>query len=104
MAGTPLCSGGHTDLRARTDIRPDAMGWRLANMGVLVDGVENVRVTCRKMLKEGAKFIKVMANGGVSSPNDPIHSIQYSRDEILAMVEEAENANTYVSAHVYHDA
>lgn len=96
-------TGGHTDLRARTDIRPDAMGWRLGNMGVLVDGVENVRYTCRKMLKEGAKFIKVMANGGVSSPNDPIDSIQYSRDEILAMVEEAENANTYVSAHVYHD-
>ncbi|PWE48970.1 peptidase M38 [Thioclava sp. NG1] len=96
-------TGGHTDLRARTDIRPDAMGWRLANMGVLVDGVDNIRFTCRKMLKEGAKFIKVMANGGVSSPNDPIDSIQYSRDEILAMVEEAENANTYVSAHVYHD-
>ncbi|MDN3713619.1 amidohydrolase family protein [Paracoccus cavernae] len=44
-----------------------------------------------------------MANGGVSSPNDPIHSIQYSRDEILAMVEEAENAGLYVSAHVYTD-
>ncbi|MBP0616793.1 metal-dependent hydrolase family protein [Jiella mangrovi] len=96
-------TGGHTDLRARTDIRPDALSWRLGNMGVLVDGVDNVRYTCRKMLKEGAKFIKVMANGGVSSPNDPIDSIQYSRDEILAMVEEAENANTYVSAHVYHD-
>lgn len=97
-------TGGHTDLRARTDIRPDAMGWRLGNMGVLVDGVDDIRRTCRKMLKEGAKFIKVMANGGVSSPNDPIDSIQYSRDEIRAMVEEAENANTYVSAHVYHDA
>ncbi|WP_226626590.1 metal-dependent hydrolase family protein [Alloyangia pacifica] len=97
-------TGGHTDLRARTDVRPDAMGWRLGNMGVLVDGVDEVRRACRKMLKEGAKFIKVMANGGVASPNDPIDSIQYSRAEILAMVEEAENANTYVSAHVYHDA
>ncbi|MCD7061427.1 metal-dependent hydrolase family protein [Pelagibacterium xiamenense] len=97
-------TGGHTDLRERTDVRPDALGWRLGNMGVLVDGVDNVRATCRKMLKEGARFIKVMANGGVSSPNDPIDSIQYSDDEIRAMVEEARNANTYVSAHVYHDA
>lgn len=97
-------TGGHTDLRARTDVRPDALGWRLGNMGVLVDGVDPVRATCRKMLKEGAKFIKVMANGGVSSPNDPIDSIQYSDAEILAMVEEARNANTYVAAHVYHDA
>ena len=45
-----------------------------------------------------------MANGGVSSPNDPIDSIQYSDAEILAMVEEAKNANAYVSANVYHDA
>lgn len=96
-------TGGHTDLRPRTDIRPDAMAWRLGNMGVLVDGVDALRLACRKMLKEGAKFIKVMANGGVSSPNDPIDSIQYSRDEIRAIVEEAENANTYVSAHVYSD-
>lgn len=97
-------TGGHTDLRSRTDVRPDALGWRLGNMGVLVDGVDNVRATCRKLLKEGAKFIKVMANGGVSSPNDPIDSIQYSDAEIRAMVEEARNANTYVAAHVYHDA
>ncbi|SNY93208.1 Imidazolonepropionase [Cohaesibacter sp. ES.047] len=96
-------TGGHTDLRNRTDIRPDSLGWRLGNMGVLVDGVDDVRRACRKMLKEGAKFIKVMANGGVSSPNDPIDSLQYSDAEILAMVEEATNANTYVSAHTYHD-
>ena len=52
---------------------------------------------CREMFKEGAHFIKVMANGGVSSPNDPIHSIQFSREEIAAMVEEAENAGLYVA-------
>jgi imidazolonepropionase-like amidohydrolase len=97
-------TGGHTDLRQRTDIRPDSMGWRVGNMGVLVDGVDDIRRACRKMLKEGARFIKVMANGGVASPNDPIDGLQYSDDEIRAMVEEAGNANTYVSAHVYSDA
>ncbi|MCC5974825.1 MAG: amidohydrolase family protein [Rubellimicrobium sp.] len=97
-------TGGHTDLRHRTDTRPDAMGWRLGNMGVLVDGVDDVRRACRKMIKEGARFIKVMANGGVSSPNDPIDGLQYSDDEIRAMVEEAGNAGTYVAAHVYSDA
>lgn len=97
-------TGGHTDLRQRTDTRPDELGWRLGNMGVLVDGVDDVRRACRKMIKEGARFIKVMANGGVASPNDPIDGLQYSDDEIRAMVEEAANANTYVSAHVYSDA
>ena len=83
-------TGGHADLRQRTDDRP----------GLFSDRVGSV---CRTLIKEGANFIKVMANGGVSSPNDPIHSIQYSRDEIAAMVEEAENAGLYVSAHLYTD-
>ncbi|MET3899521.1 imidazolonepropionase-like amidohydrolase [Devosia sp. UYZn731] len=96
-------TGGHADLRPRTDDRPGLLSDRLGSMGLIVDGVDNVRAACRTMIKEGANFIKVMANGGVSSPNDPIHSIQYSREEILAMVEEAENAGLYVSAHVYTD-
>lgn len=97
-------TGGHADLRKRTDDRPGMMSDRLGSMGYIADGVDAVRTACRTMIKEGANFIKVMANGGVSSPNDPIHSIQYSREEILAMVEEAENAGLYVSAHVYTDA
>lgn len=96
-------TGGHADLRSRTDDRPGIFSDRLGSMGLIVDGVDNVRAACRTMIKEGANFIKVMANGGVSSPNDPIHSIQYSREEILAMVEEADNAGLYVSAHVYTD-
>lgn len=96
-------TGGHADLRQRTDDRPGVLSDRLGSMGIIADGVDEVRAVCRKMIKEGAAFIKVMANGGVSSPNDPIHSIQYSRDEISAMVEEAENAGLYVAAHVYTD-
>jgi imidazolonepropionase-like amidohydrolase len=96
-------TGGHADLRKRTDDRPGMMSDRLGSMGIVADGVDEVRATCRTMIKEGARFIKVMANGGVSSPNDPIESIQYSRDEIAAMVEEAENAGMYVAAHLYTD-
>lgn len=96
-------TGGHSDLRNRTDDRPGLFSDRVGSMGLIVDGVDNVRAACRTMIKEGANFIKVMANGGVSSPNDPIHSIQYSRDEIAAMVEEADNAGLYVAAHVYTD-
>lgn len=96
-------TGGHADLRKRTDNRPSLFSDRVGSMGLIADGTDNVRAACRTLIKEGADFIKVMANGGVSSPNDPIHSIQYSRDEIAAMVEEAENAGLYVSAHVYTD-
>ncbi|QQA41747.1 metal-dependent hydrolase family protein [Pelagovum pacificum] len=96
-------TGGHCDLRARTDDRPGIMSDRLGSMGILVDGTDDVRRVSRTYIKEGARFIKLMANGGVSSPNDPIHTLQFSRDEILAAVEEAENAGLYVSAHVYTD-
>lgn len=97
-------TGGHVDLRSRSDVRPDVMGWRVGSMGVIVDGVDEVRRTARRLLKEGARFLKIMANGGVSSPNDPIDGLQFSDDEIRAVVEEASNAGAYVSAHVYSDA
>lgn len=96
-------TGGHADLRPRTDDRPGMMSDRLGSMGYVVDGVDQCRTAAREMVKAGARFLKIMANGGVSSPNDPIESIQFSRDEIAAIVEEAENANIYVSAHVYTD-
>ena len=96
-------TGGHCDIRARTDDRASILEYRLGSMGRLVDGVDNVRLAAREELKAGARFIKMMANGGVASPNDPIHVLQYSREEIAAIVEEAENAGTYVSAHVYTD-
>ncbi|WP_347349860.1 hypothetical protein [Mesorhizobium album] len=44
-----------------------------------------------------------MANGGVSSPTDPINFQQFSISELEAIVEEAANAQTYVSAHLYTD-
>jgi imidazolonepropionase-like amidohydrolase len=42
-----------------------------------------------------------MANGGVASPTDPIAWQGYSVDEMTAVVQEAVDAETYVSAHLY---
>lgn len=95
-------TGGHSDNRARADDRPD-FGHRVGSLGRLVDGVDALRRVCREELKAGAQFIKIMANGGVASPNDPIHALGYSRAEIEAAVEEAFNAGTYVAAHLYTD-
>ena len=96
-------TGGHCDSRQRSDDR----AWfrhRVGAMGRLCDGVEAVRLAAREELRAGADFIKVMANGGIASPADPIHMLQFSRDELLAAVEEAGNLGTYVSAHLYTDA
>jgi imidazolonepropionase-like amidohydrolase len=61
------------------------------------------RRAAREELKGGADFIKIMANGGCASPKDPIHFFGFSREELSAVVEEADSAGTYVSAHLYTD-
>lgn len=97
-------TGGHGDSRSRYDKRdPSTWNFSLGSLGRLVDGVDEVRRACREEIKQGAHFIKIMANGGVASPNDPIHFLGFSREEIIASVEEAENAGTYVAAHLYTD-
>lgn len=55
----------------------------------------------REEILKGATQIKVMASGGVASPNDPIGNLGYSEAELRAIAEEASNANTYVMAHAY---
>ncbi len=98
-------TGGHSDMRGRYDNRPTEEAiYRLGAMGRICDGVDACRQAARDELRQGATFVKIMANGGVSSPTDPIHVLQFSRDEIRAVVEEAENAGTYVAAHLYTDA
>lgn len=95
-------TGGHTDFRGRYDDR-GAFDHRLGSLGRICDGVDAVRRAAREEIKAGAAFIKIMANGGVASPTDPIHVLGFSRSEIEAVVEEARNAGTYVSAHLYTD-
>lgn len=96
-------TGGHTDFRSRSDDRLGVFADRVGAMGRLCDGVDEVRRAARQEIKAGARFIKIMANGGVASPNDPIHALGFSRSEIEVAVEEAEMAGTYVSAHLYTD-
>ena len=95
-------TGGHTDGRPRYDTH-DPHRWErnFGALGRVADGVDEVRRACRQELRQGARFIKIMANGGVSSPTDPIAWQGYSATEMTAIVEEARDAQTYVSAHLY---
>jgi len=97
-------SGGHCDFRGPFDDTPPRFSRRLGALGRLCDGVPAVRQAAREEIKAGARFVKIMANGGVASPTDPIHFLGFAREEIAAVVEEAANAGTYVSAHLYTDA
>jgi imidazolonepropionase-like amidohydrolase len=97
-------TGGHADLRGRFDAREGRyFERRLGALGRICDGVAEVRRAAREEIKAGADLIKIMANGGIASPTDPIFFLGFSREEIAAAVEEAAMANTYVAAHLYTD-
>ncbi len=93
-------TGGHADMRGpgRQVLDDHAC---CAGIGVVCDGVDGVRRAARDQLRTGADHIKVMLSGGVASPTDRIDSLQFSVDEIAAVVEEASNANRYVTGHAY---
>lgn len=68
-------------------------------IGVMCDGVDECVQAVRDQFRKGAEFIKIFATGGVSSPNDRIDDVQFSPEEIRAIVEEAHRHHTYVAAH-----
>ena len=95
-------TGGHGDVRPRTQsvetcacCAGGLAGSRIA------DGVAECRRAARDELRKGATQIKILASGGVASPYDPIWNLQYSEEEVRAIVEEARAWRTYVLAHAY---
>ncbi|WP_288942311.1 amidohydrolase family protein [uncultured Roseovarius sp.] len=97
-------TGGHTDYRGPYNNHD--VGWyndRLGAMGRICDGVPEVQRAAREEIKNGAQFIKAMADGGVSSPSDPIGYLVFSVDELKAMVEIAKGFGTYATGHLYCD-
>ena len=69
----------------------------------LADGVPEVRRAVRESLRRGAVHIKVHAGGGIASQYDPIHTMQYSVEEMRAAVDAAADWGTYVMVHAYTD-
>ena len=94
-------TGGHGDQRSRFDNSTVPARGYSGGTSRIADGVEAVRFAAREELRAGAHQVKVMVSGGVASPTDPIANTQYSREELAAIVEEAEAAQTYVMAHAY---
>ena len=95
-------TGGHGDFRLPTENREySSTASAVGPQSRIADGVSEVRRAARDELRKGAHQVKVMVSGGVASPTDPIDNVQYSRDELCAIVEEARAWHTYVAAHSY---
>ena len=96
-------TGGHADTGSFNDIPGDHDDLETHMFGFIADGVPEVMKAARHNLRAGATQIKVMAGGGVASEFDPLHTTQYSLEELKAIVGVAEDYGTYVLVHAYHD-
>ena len=63
------------------------------------DGKAECMKAARYALRQGADFIKISTSGGVMSERDKSEHVQFTSDEIRAMVQVAKNAGTFVTAH-----
>ncbi|WP_155286881.1 metal-dependent hydrolase family protein [Lacticaseibacillus zhaodongensis] len=69
------------------------------HFGHRVDSPDEMRKKVRKGMKKGAMNIKVMATGGVMTPDDFMDDAQLNVDEMHVAVEEAHKRGRTVAAH-----
>ena len=78
-------TGGHADTGSFNDVPGDVDDLEAHMFGFIADGVPEVIRAARHNLRAGATQIKVMAGGGVASEFDPLHTTQYSLEELKAI-------------------
>ena len=98
-------TGGHYDIRGLNEPNYHFLGMpdpkQFMEYGYLADGVPEVQKAAREIIRKGASHIKIMAGGGVATVYDPLDGLQFTPEEIRAIVVEAEKVGTYVMAHIY---
>jgi imidazolonepropionase-like amidohydrolase len=97
-------TSGHGDFRMRHEIpRADGDITHTMRAGVssIADGESEVLRRAREELMLGASQVKLMGGGGVTSPYDPLDSVQFTEAELRAGVAAASDWGTYVMVHVY---
>jgi imidazolonepropionase-like amidohydrolase len=79
--------------------RPIAItGGHMGYFGSEADGEVAVRAEVRKLLKEGADYIKIVASGGSTRTSDP-NRASYTVAELAAMTDEARRHGKLTAAH-----
>jgi imidazolonepropionase-like amidohydrolase len=94
-------TGGHLDPTMFQAFAPGVLPISVEE-GV-ADGVGQVRRAVRYQIKYGAEVIKVSASNGVMSHTGPAGALQYSVEELHAIVDEAHRNGRKVAAHCMGD-
>ena len=105
-AGPPLTqTGGHFDIRGLNEPNYYFLGVpdpkQFMEWGYMADGVPEVQKAAREVFRKGSSHIKIMAGGGVATVYDPLDGLQFTPEEIRAIVIEAEKVGSYAMAHIY---
>lgn len=92
-------TGGHFDfyLNSGFDMELAYPGFPIGTC----DGVEGVLKKTREVIRARADFIKIMASGGILSPNTSPEFAQFNKKELKTIVDEAGNNNLKVAAHCH---
>ena len=99
-------TSGHGDMRLRSQGHRRFAGSEMSNLERLniariADGVPDILAAVRENFAEGAAYIKIHAGGGVSSEKDPLHTLQYTPQELDAANVAVRNWDTYWTVHAY---
>ncbi len=68
------------------------------------DGVDEVRKTMRKVLREGVDFVKIFATGGIVAPQGSPFIAEWSPSELAVIIEESQRHGAGVMAHAEGNA
>jgi len=83
--GPPICiTGGHGNF-----------------IGMCCDGPDEVRKAARTIIKNGAKFLKLISTGGVITPGSTMGATQLDPPEVAAAVAEAKKLGLKTAAHAH---
>jgi len=95
-------TGGSADPRGPHDDSECCGGPKF--LGRVCDGVPECVKGAREAIRTGSDFIKIMTGGSITGLSEKITSVQFSAEEIRAIVTVAKNSGTYVTAHAYTPA
>jgi imidazolonepropionase-like amidohydrolase len=100
-------TSGHFDFRGKNDVPADSTNplnyWERNGVIMVADGVPEVMKCARENLRMGAAQLRIAAGGGVYSAFDPLDVLEYTFEEMKAVVDVANTWNTYVAAHIFTD-
>jgi imidazolonepropionase-like amidohydrolase len=84
-------TGGHGTAFPR---RPIEVQWEL-----VADGPDEMRKVARSLVEQGVHWIKLMLTGGLYSAHETVQDSQFTDDELVAVMEVANNRGIPVAAH-----